>query len=153
MNNLDKLATLIRQESAALLSHWRQQVKQLSSAQHLDTPALNDHITHFLEELADALQSQSRETVPGTREGSSPPAHGLQRLQEAFDLEEVVAEYNILRGCIHDLAESNDLGLQGESFHILNRVLDQAIGMAVKTYATQQALDVQRRREEYLAFV
>jgi signal transduction histidine kinase len=43
--------------------------------------------------------------------------------------------------------------LQGESFHILNRVLDQAIGLAVQTYATQRALEVQRRREDYLAFV
>jgi two-component system, OmpR family, phosphate regulon sensor histidine kinase PhoR len=77
----------------------------------------------------------------------------LQRLQEAFDLEEVVAEYNILRGCVHDLATKNGISLQGEPFHIMNRVLDQAIGLAVQTYATQQALEVQRRREEYLAFV
>ena len=136
-----------------MLAEWRQQVKQLASAQHLDTPALNDHIPHFLEELAVALQSQSRATIPQALEGSSPPAHGLQRLQEAFDLEEVVAEYNILRGCIHDLAEKNGISLQGEPFHIMNRVLDQAIGMAVQTYATQRALEVQRRREEYLAFV
>ena len=128
-------------------------MKQLSSAEHLDTPALNDHIPHFLEELAVAFQSQSRETIPEALEASSAPAHGLQRLQEAFDLEEVVAEYNILRGCLHDLAEKNGLSLQGEPFHILNRVLDQAIGLAVQTYATQRALEVQRRREEYLAFV
>src|SRR4029078_746582 len=51
------------------------------------------------------------------------------------------------------LAESNDLRLQGEPFHILNRVLDGAIGLAVQTYATQQALEVQTRRGEYLAFV
>jgi two-component system phosphate regulon sensor histidine kinase PhoR len=35
----------------------------------------------------------------------------------------------------------------------LNRVLDEAIGLAVQTFATHQALEVQRRREEYLAFV
>jgi signal transduction histidine kinase len=74
-------------------------------------------------------------------------------LQEAFDIQEVVAEYNILRGCIHDLAEKNGLNLQGEPFHVLNRVLDQAIGVALQTYTTQQALEVQKRREEYLAFV
>jgi signal transduction histidine kinase len=77
----------------------------------------------------------------------------LQRLQEAFDIQEVVAEYNILRGCIHDLAEKNGLSLQGEAFHVLNRILDQAIGVALQTYTTQQALEVQKRREEYLAFV
>ena len=136
-----------------MLIQWRQQVKQLPSAQHLDTPALNDHVPHFLDELADALESQSRPTIPEALEGSSPPAHGLQRLQEAFDLEEVVAEYNILRGCIHDLADKHRISLQGEPFHIMNRVLDQAIGLAVQTYATQRALEVQRRREEYLAFV
>src|SRR6185436_7392952 len=68
-------------------------------------------------------------------------------------IEEVVAEYNILRGCIHDLADRNGLNLQGKPFHIVNRVLDGAIGLAVQSYATQQALEVQRRREEYLAFV
>ncbi len=137
-----------------MLLQWRQQVKQLPSAQNLDIPALNDHIPDLLDELAAALQSKSGETIPEALiEGTSPPAHGLQRLQEAFDLEEVVAEYNILRGCIHDLAEKNGLSLAGESFHILNRVLDQAIGLAVQSYATQRALDVQRRREEYLAFV
>jgi signal transduction histidine kinase len=136
-----------------LLAQWREQVKQLPSAQSLDMPALNDHIPQFLEELASALQSQSRTTIPEALAEDSPPAHGLQRLQEAFDLEEVVAEYNILRGCIHDLAEEKGINLQGEPFHIMNRVLDQAIGVAVQTYATGRALEVQRRREEYLAFV
>ena len=83
----------------------------------------------------------------------TPPAHGLQRAQDGFDIVEVVAEYNILRECIHDIADANKLTLQGRSFHIVNRVLDGAIGSAVKTYATQKALEVQRRREEYLSFV
>ena len=136
-----------------MLGQWRQQVKQLPSAKHLDLPALNDHIPDLLDEIAAALQSRSRETIPEALVEGSPPAHGFQRLQEAFDIEEVVAEYNILRGCIHDLAQENGLNLQGEPFHIMNRVLDQAIGLALQTYATEQALEVQRRREEYLAFV
>jgi signal transduction histidine kinase len=153
INSLDQLAALIRRDRDALLTQWRQQVKQLASAKHLDIPALNDHIPDLLNEIAAALQSRSRETIPEALAEGSPPAHGFQRLQEAFDIEEVVAEYNILRGCIHDLAEANGLSLQGEPFHIMNRVLDQAIGQALQTYATEQALEVQRRREEYLAFV
>src|SRR5688572_20020754 len=84
---------------------------------------------------------------------ASPPAHGLQRVQDGFDIEEVVAEYNLLRGCIHDLAQEEGLSLQGKPFHILNRVLDGAIGRAVQMFASQQALQVRQRREEYLAFV
>ena len=56
INDLDKLAALIRQERNALLSQWRQQVKELPSAKHLDTPTLNDHIPDLLDELAVALQ-------------------------------------------------------------------------------------------------
>src|SRR3954447_19408774 len=153
LNPLHKLASLIGQERDALLSSWRRQVRELPSARNLDLPVLNDHIPLLLDELVAALRTDSRLTIPEALVEASPPAHGLQRLQEAFDIQEVVAEYNILRGCLHDLAETNGLNLQGESFHVLNRVLDQAIGLALQTYATQQALEVQKRREEYLAFV
>ena len=150
---LDQLAALVKQERQALLSRWRQQVRQIRSARQLDVPTLNDHIPGLLDELAAALQLKSDQTIPEALSDSSPPAHGLQRLQEAFDIEEVVAEYNVLRGCIHDLADDNGFSLQGKPFHIINRVLDHAIGLALQTYATQRALEVQRRREEYLAFV
>src|SRR3954470_7304727 len=150
---LDQLAALVKQERLALLSRWRQQVRQLQSARQLDVPTLNDHIPELLDEMVAALQAKSDQTIPEALSESSPPAHGLQRLQEAFDIEEVVAEYNILRACIHDLADDNGLPLQGKPFHIVNGVFDHAIGLALQTYTTQRALDVQRRREEYLAFV
>jgi two-component system phosphate regulon sensor histidine kinase PhoR len=153
INDIDKLATLIKQERNGLLSLWRQQVRELPSAHGLDTPTLNDHLPGLIDELAAALKARSDETIPEALSDSSPPAHGLQRVQDGFDIEEVVAEYNILRGCIHDLADTNGLNLQGRCFHILNRVLDGAIGLAVQTYATQRALEVQQRRDEYLAFV
>ncbi len=153
VNDLNKLVALIRQERETLLSRWRQQVRQLPSARHLDIPTLNDHIPLLLDELAAAIQSKSDQTVPEALSEGSSPAHGLQRVKDSFDIEEVVAEYNILRGCIHDLADDNGLSLQGKPFHIINVVLDHAIGLALKTYATQQALEVQRRRTDYLAFV
>jgi two-component system phosphate regulon sensor histidine kinase PhoR len=150
---LDQIAVLVQRERQTLLARWRLQVRQLPSARALDLPTLNDHIPGLLDELAAAFRLKSDQTIPEALSQNSPPAHGLQRLQDAFDIEEVVAEYNILRGCIHDLADEHGLNLQGRPFHIVNRVLDQAIGSALQTYATQRALDVQRRREEYLAFV
>jgi signal transduction histidine kinase len=147
------LAALIRRERDLLLSSWRQQVRQLPSAKHLDAPTLNDHIPGLLCDLADALETASDETIPVALSEGSPPAHGLQRVADGYDIEEVVAEYNILRGCIHDLAERNGVNLEGRPFHVLNRVLDGAIGVAVRTFSTQKALEVQHRREEYLSFV
>jgi two-component system phosphate regulon sensor histidine kinase PhoR len=150
---LDELASLIELERDALLADWRAQVRALPAAHNLDVPTLNDHIPDLLEELATALRQGSDETIAEALLEGSPPAHGLQRVKDAFDIEEVVAEYNILRGCIHDLAEKNGLPMRARSFHVLNRVLDGAIGLAVQSFATQKALEVQKRREEYLAFV
>jgi signal transduction histidine kinase len=148
-----ELAALIRQHRDALLVTWRQKVRQLASARNLDTPTLNDDIPQFLEELANALESRSNRSIPEALAQGSAPVHGFERFREGYDIEEVVAEYNLLRGCIHDLAQNNGLSLDGESFHIMNGVLDRALGLAVQTYATERALEVQKHREEYLAFV
>jgi signal transduction histidine kinase len=83
----------------------------------------------------------------------NPITHGLDRLRLGFDVEEVVGEYNALRGVIQDLIERHDLRLRGAINRIINRVIDVSIGLAVKTYAAQKALEIQQRREEHLTFV
>ena len=52
---LGELGALIERERDVLLSQWREQVRQLPSAEHLDTPALNDHVPALLDELATAF--------------------------------------------------------------------------------------------------
>jgi signal transduction histidine kinase len=136
-----------------LLAEWRAQVRALPAARNLDLPTLNDHVPDLLLELATALRTRSDQTIAEALLEGTPPAHGLQRVKDAFDIEEVVAEYNILRGCIHDLAERHGLSMRGRPFHVLNRVLDGAIGSAVQSFAAQKAIEVRQRREEYLAFV
>ena len=153
MNEPSKLAALIRHERDAILARWRQQVRELPSARGLSVAALNDHIPGLLDELAEALEEMSDQTIPEALAEGSPPVHGRERLKEGFDIEEVVAEYNLLRGCIHSLADDHAVNLQGPPLHIINRVFDHSIGLAVQTYVTERAQEVQRRREEYLAFV
>ncbi len=136
-----------------MLSRWRAQVRELPSAKHLDKPTLTDHVPQLVDELTKALFEQSTETIAEALVDGSPPIHGVQRFVAGFEIEDIVAEYNILRGCIHDLADAHGLTMQGRPFHILNRVLDGAIGSAVQAYATEKALEVQQRRQEYLAFV
>jgi signal transduction histidine kinase len=157
MTDLKELAALIRDKKESLLAGWRKQVRELESAKHLDNPTLTDHMPRLLGELADALEAGSPQTIPeAVKEDKiqdSARIHGLQRAEDKFDIEEVVAEYNILRGCIHDLAEEHSFSLQGVPFHIFNRVFDHAIGLALQSYATQRALEVRLEREKYLSFV
>jgi len=153
MNGLNEMAALIRQQRDTILSSWRRQVRQVPSARNLDTPTLNDHIPQLLDELADALAPESDRTSPEALAKGTSPVHGLMRFREGYDIGEVVAEYNILRRCVHDLAKSHGFTLESGSLDIINDVLDRAIGLAVQTYATERALELQKRREEYLAFV
>jgi signal transduction histidine kinase len=150
--NLYALAALIRRERDPLLAQWRGEVRQLAVAHQLDVPTLNDHIPDLLEELADELEAHTDDSMVGELKKNSV-VHGLDRLRLGFDVEEVVAEYNALRGVIQDLIERHDLSLRGPVNRTINRVIDMSIGLAVKTYAAQKALEIQQRREEHLAFV
>ena len=152
-SNLERLAELLRQHREELLARWRDEVRKLPAARELDTPTLNDHIPALLDEFASALTSLPDQTIPEAHAAGSPSAHGAQRFRDGFDIEEVVAEYNILRGVVYSLAEEHGIPITGQAFHITNRLLDGAIGLAVQTYAVQRSLDAKRRRDEHLAFV
>ncbi len=152
MTSLDRLAALLMRERDSLLAQWRSRVRGLASAKSLDTPTLNDHIPTLLGELAAALSSRSADPV-GDGIEASPPAHGVQRLEAGFDIEEVVAEYGILRACINELALEQGVSMDDGAGRILDRALDDAIGMAVKSFAEYQAIEVKRRRNEHLAFI
>jgi two-component system phosphate regulon sensor histidine kinase PhoR len=147
------LASVIRQEKQPLLARWRLQVRQIPSARTLDIPTLNDHIPVLLDELADGLEADSDDSILDLTCSGGAPFHGLQRLENDFDIAEVVAEYNLLRSCINDLADDHGLDLRGKPLRIVNRILDRAIGAAVSSHAERRARDVQQRREEYLGFV
>jgi two-component system phosphate regulon sensor histidine kinase PhoR len=148
-----ELAALINDHQETLLAYWRMKVRELPVAQTLDKPTLNDHIPVLLKELAATLLlAEDKAIVSQVTQGSSS-THGLQRLENGFEVEEVVAEYNILRNCIHELAEKHGVILVGTAVQFLNSALDAAIATAIKAYVIQQAIDTQRRREDYLAFI
>jgi len=150
---LRKLGSLLREQRHVLLGRWRRQVRQLPSAQGLDTPSLNDHMPVLIDELAEALETQPDDTADDALLHGSPPAHGRQRLHDGFNVEEVVAEYNVLRACIHDVAEENGMVIHGNDLRIVNRIIDEAIGLAVQTYATQLTLEIKKHRDQHITFV
>ena len=153
VKNLDRLAAALFAQLDTVMERWRERVRVLTSARGLDLPTLNDHMPVWLAELAAALRAVAR---AGSDEGESeatPLAHGLQRFDDGFDIEEVVAEYNILRDCVYELAEETGLDLRGPSRREVDKQFDDAIGGAVKAFAESQAREVQRRRAEHLAFV
>src|ERR1041385_4516120 len=147
--NLNSLFLIIKVQRDELLVKWRQQVRQLPGAANLDTPTINDQVPELLDSLAAALKS-----VSGEQETNAISAeHGLLRWQAGFDVTEVVAEYNILRQCLQDAAESEGILLVGKPLHIVNNIFDDAIGKAVKAFETMMTIELQHRHDEHMAFL
>jgi len=151
--HLKKFANIVERQRDELLREWRERVRRLPAAQNLDTPTLNDHIPHLLDELTRAFSAGDTESVLDLQVENSPKIHGGLRLRAGFDIVEVVAEYNILRELLLVLAEKEGVDITGEPNRILNRVIDRAVALAVDTYAKEKALEIQQRREEHLSFV
>ena len=143
------LFNLIKERRDELLVRWRQQVRQLPGAATLDAPTINDQVPQLLDNLAEALRSGSNDDHTNVISAE----HGLLRWQSGFDVTEVVAEYNILRQCLQDAAESNGIPLGGKTLHIINDVFDDAISKAVKAFETMMTIQLQHRHEEHLAFI
>jgi two-component system, OmpR family, phosphate regulon sensor histidine kinase PhoR len=149
--NLHKVASLIRDKRDELLADWRNQVRQLPGAKDLDAPTINDEVPQLLDSLAAELVRGSEE--PDAQVSSTSAEHGLLRWQAGFDVTEVVAEYNILRCCLQELAERNGLILIGKAGRIVNTLFDEAVGRAVKAFETMMTIELRHRHEEHIAFI
>src|ERR1044071_1539312 len=147
--NLIRLVALIRDQRDDLLARWRRQVRLLPGAADLDTPTINDQVPELLDSLADSLKPMSE----AAEKKAISTEHGLLRWQAGFDVTEVVAEYNILRQCLVDAAEREQITLSGAPLRITNDVFDDAIGKAVKAFETMMTIELQHRHDEHLAFV
>jgi signal transduction histidine kinase len=152
-SDLAKFAELIDRQREALLARWREHVRRLPAAKSLSVPTLNDHIPPLLDELTSSLLSGHFDSVLDLHLENSPKLHGSERLRAGFDIVEVVAEYNILRELLQELAEESGIDISGDVNRILNRVIDRAVAAAVDSYAKEQAIEIQKRREEHLSFI
>ena len=146
--NVYRLVTLIRTQREVLLARWREQVRQLPGAAGLDTPTINNEVPQLLDNLAEALGTGNE-----TETNVISAEHGLLRWQAGFDVTEVVAEYNILRQVLQDVAEHDGILLAGKTLQVMNEVFDDAIGKAVKAFETMMTIQLQHRHDEHLAFL
>jgi len=151
------LADLLHLHRFSLLDVWRAEVRKMPVASKLDVPTLNDHLADLILDLIQQLREGGSETLVESTDQEhlrqNPVFHGLQRLELGFDLEEVVVEYNALRSVILNLAHEHRLPVDLGGLHILNRVVDGAIGVALNSYAKRMQRQTVEKREENLAFL
>jgi PAS domain S-box-containing protein len=104
---VDDAGTRLRSVKGQILRHWEEGVRRhLAAAQVQPTPALRNHLPHFLDNLADALSD------PDVRDESRynaelGKAHGGQRVSlPLYSLAQVLTEYHVLRRVVFEVLEA-----------------------------------------------
>src|SRR4051812_50016626 len=100
-----RLADFLRARQDEILARWEREVSRLRPARFLARPALLDPTPDFLRQLSDYV-SATRDRVAVVPPQEFPIVHAIERLDVGYDLDEVVAEYAILRECLTTLAYS-----------------------------------------------
>ncbi len=127
-----RLTRFLKDRERDILARWEAGVRALPSARALDRLTLVDHIPALLDRIADVATTGGAETAP------EAVAHSLQRLEEGFDVTEVVTELGILRDCVLGLwqEDQEDVDpLHLEELRVLNRALDHAVLEAVERFS------------------
>src|ERR1041385_808306 len=151
--HLNRLATLIAEKQRQIIEEWKVLACKLPGAQHLDEPLLLDHLPQLLHELSSSLTEAQSVSLLEMRAHDSAKEHGAVRFKLGFDIEQVIAEFGLLRDVIQQFAEASGVDISGEVNRTVNRVIDKAIAGSVQMYVQQQAGEVERKRREYLSFL
>jgi signal transduction histidine kinase len=122
-----------------IISQWEAAVREeVAAAQHQPQPILINTLPALLDQIAEALSSDHPRRI--ATEGSTVAhEHGGERVRLTnFRLEELIAEYKILRRVLFDvLEESEPLSL--EERHTLDTSIDHALMEACTSYALVQS--------------
>jgi two-component system phosphate regulon sensor histidine kinase PhoR len=151
--HLIHLATLIAARPHDLIRPWREAACKLPRAQHLPEPLLLDHMPQMLREVSSALTEAQSLSIVEMRAHKSAAQHGAIRFRLGFDVEEVIAEFGLLRDVIQQFAEHHGVNISSEVNRTVNRVIDKAIAVSLQTYVQQKADEVERKRQQYLSFI
>ena len=136
-----------------IISEWRSHANDLLRDLKLDKPTITDHLPDLISEITRDLSLSAAGVLSVEHAAGSPPVHGVQRFHDGLDVGEVVAEYNLLRTAFITVADRHDLFLVGEAARIINHRIDEAVRMAVTSFAAQQALIRKEQEDEHLAFI
>lgn len=145
-----ELCKFIQENMEAILQEWELFARSLPPGMDLDVDALRDHARQILETIADDMgQAQTGEESERRSKGKGgtkklaleyAQQHASTRLEEGFDINQLVSEYRALRASVIRL-----WGRQGHStangdlddLTRFNEEIDQALTYSVRQYSQQ----------------
>lgn len=144
-----RLSDFIRHHQEAITIQWIEFAKTASPAsRHMTVAELRDHIHEILTFIATDIETSQTETEQVIKShGDSPQenaagdsaaeTHALLRLEDGFDIDQMVSEYRALRASIIKLWRSENETVTNQDMEDIirfNEAVDQTIAESVKRY-------------------
>lgn len=144
-----RLGDFIRQNILQIVREWMSFAQTRTPASNaMSAAALRDHIEQLLIFIAEDLESpqtgieqvqksQGEGPKDGGTEDSAAELHGAQRLDDGFNIDQMVSEYRALRASVVKLWRARDQGFDSRDFDDLtrfNEAIDQAITESLGNY-------------------
>lgn len=149
-NENTRLGDFIRSNTELIIKEWTAFAKTLTP-NTMTLLALRDHaeeLLQFLAEDLESLQTSGEQIIKSRGEGpkeggvshSAAETHAELRLQDGFDIDQMVSEYRALRASVVKLWTAKNPELTTTDFHDLNRFnegIDQAMTESISHYTKQ----------------
>jgi signal transduction histidine kinase len=137
---------ILRRERSAILSCWERAVRELPSARKLSRPALLDYVAPLVDDLMDEIDDRLARRPPLPRTYALE-AHAKDRVDDGFDVHEVVAELGVLRDCMFNAWIGANVPLEPEAVRAVNQVVDKMLTVTV-TYHVKRTTERERSNVE-----
>jgi PAS domain S-box-containing protein len=128
-----RLGMLIRERREEIIARWERGARTLPHARQLEHPRLVDHVPELLDRIAWLTEQEGQEPRAELGEHTSTQ-HAIARLEEGFDLDEVIDEFGVLREVVCDAmrASGKEFGL--DDLCVLHRAIHTAVKSSVERY-------------------
>src|SRR5438270_1517251 len=151
-----ELAAALRSRSARVLDRWEQAVREsLTSVDEMTLTQLRDHLPLVIGELANALASDKPEAT--AEMDRAYRTHGAHRQHQHQAVDEVMAEYEILRRIVvEEVTDALGRGVTADEAVALHSGIDRATRRSVTAYVDNLAKQLKATddlQSHYISFL
>jgi two-component system OmpR family sensor kinase len=148
------LASFLKDHRIAILQRWQRRVAATIEVMSISRIQLLDHMPKFVDGIIAALATPPAAGDPTEAAAQRfAPAHGAQRLEVGFDVDEVVREYGILADVFVEILRERDGNVKAAWLRLLLAATNAGAAEAVGEYVRQRDAEIQRQQARHRAFI
>ena len=149
------LAEAIAGDKDGLIRRWRDRVRGTVDPAAVGSEEIIDSLPAFLDELVRHLRPPSEQppeqTIDKTREIAAK--HGTVRFHAGFSLGAVIREYGVLRDCVLDLIQDQQIVVEIDELKKLLRHLNNGVVIGAEQFARERDQAIEQQSREHFGFI